>query len=60
MTVTVSLKISVNPADWAVIYGCGDSVKEVRADVRTYVLDNVAWLAGIVDSGATVTGEWEK
>lgn len=55
MKISIQLTIDVDPKAWDATYGNGASPAEVREDVRGYVYNSVCGLAGIDESGATVT-----
>ena len=55
MKVSVTLTIDVDKDEWlSVGYGSGESDSEVRADIKSYILNHVQGSAGMDESGAVV------
>jgi hypothetical protein len=55
MKILVTLAVDVDPQEWDEVYGNGSSPAEVRADIRSYILNHVQESAGMEDTSATVS-----
>jgi hypothetical protein len=56
MKVSITLTIDVDKDEWlGVGYGGGETPAEVRADIKSYVLNHVQGSTGMNESGAVVT-----
>lgn len=51
MKVTVTLSLDVDPAAWDLAYGTGTAAKDVREDVRAYILNAVQGTAPVEEGG---------